>query len=90
VTGPRPPGRLETHTESDALSAAQPVSADWPTNRQTNLRDGNDTTASPFTAISQQWISPTLDGDIYGSPLFVGNKVEEEPAGLEEMWTSQP
>ena len=58
-----------------ALSAAQPVSADWPTNHQTNLRDGNDTTASPFTAISQQWISPTLDGDIYGSPLFVGNKV---------------
>src|SRR5689334_6715875 len=58
-----------------ALALALPVSADWPTNHQTNARDGNDTSANPFSAISQQWISLTLDGDIYGSPLVVGNKV---------------
>jgi hypothetical protein len=51
------------------------LAADWPTNHRTNARDGNDTSAIPFGAISQQWITPALDGKIYGSPLVVGNQV---------------
>jgi PQQ-like domain len=51
------------------------LAADWPTNHRSNARDGNDTSAVPFNAIGQQWISSVLDGHIYGSPLLVGNQV---------------
>jgi len=51
------------------------LAADWPTNHRSNLRDGNDQSAAPFSAIGQQWISSVLDGHIYGSPLVVGNQV---------------
>ena len=48
---------------------------DWPTNHRSNARDGNDQSAIPFSVITQQWITPVLDGQIYGSPLVVGNQV---------------
>ena len=51
------------------------ASTDWPTYHRTNNRDGNDASANPFSAISQQWISPVLDGHVYASPLVVGNQV---------------
>ncbi len=55
-----------------ALPAA---AADWPTYHRSNLRDGTDTSASPFSAMGQQWISPTLDGHVYAEPLVVGSQV---------------
>jgi hypothetical protein len=51
------------------------AAADWPTYHRSNLRDGNDTSAAPFSAIGQQWISATLDGHIYAEPLVVGTQV---------------
>ena len=51
------------------------ASADWPTYHGSNDRAGNDTSANPFSAIGQEWLSPTLDGDIYAQPLVVGNQV---------------
>ena len=51
------------------------ASADWPTHHRSNDRAGNDTSANPFSAIGQQWISSTLDGDVYAEPLVVGNQV---------------
>jgi polyvinyl alcohol dehydrogenase (cytochrome) len=51
------------------------AAADWPTYHRSNLRDGNDTSASPFSAIGQQWVSPTLDGHVYAEPLVVGTQV---------------
>jgi len=51
------------------------AAADWPTYHRSNLRDGNDTAAPPFSAIGQQWISATLDGQIYAEPLVVGTQV---------------
>jgi hypothetical protein len=61
-----------------ALLASLPLqatAADWPTYHRSNARDGNDTAGAAFNSIGQQWISPSLDGDIYGSPLVVGNQV---------------
>ena len=49
--------------------------ADWPTYHRGNARDGNDTAGDAFNSLGQQWISPTLDGDVYGNPLVVGNQV---------------
>ena len=54
---------------------ASAATSDWPTYHRTNQRDGNDTSASPFSGIGQQWISAPLDGDIYAEPLVVGNQV---------------
>jgi PQQ-like domain len=51
------------------------VAADWPTYHRSNLRDGNDVSGAPFSAIGQQWVSPTLDGNIYAEPLVVGTQV---------------
>ncbi len=51
------------------------ASTDWPTYHRSNLRDGNDLSGSPFSAIGQQWTSPTLDGHIYAEPLVVGTQV---------------
>ncbi len=51
------------------------AAADWPTYHRGNLRDGNDSATPPFSAIGQQWISPTLDGHIYAEPLVVGTQV---------------
>ena len=49
--------------------------ADWPTAHRSNDRAGNDSSANPFSAISQQWISAALDGHVYAEPLVVGNQV---------------
>src|ERR1700694_1011534 len=62
---------LSLSSGPSALAAAN----DWPTNHRTNARDGNDPSAIPFSAITQQWITPVLDGHIYGSPLVGGNQV---------------
>src|SRR4030081_777470 len=62
---------LTLSTGQFALAAAN----DWPTNHRTNARDGNDQSAIPFGNVTQQWITPALDGHIYGSPLVVGNQV---------------
>ena len=51
------------------------ATGDWPTYHRSNARDGDDTVAGPITRITQQWISPTLDGDVYGNPLVVGNQI---------------
>jgi outer membrane protein assembly factor BamB len=51
------------------------ASGDWPTYHRSNLRDGNDPSAPPFSAIGQQWVSSGLDGAIYAEPLVVGNQV---------------
>ena len=57
------------------VGALPAAAADWPTYHRSNLRDGNDTSTAPFSAIGQQWISPTLDGHIYAEPLVVGSQV---------------
>jgi len=54
---------------------AMAAGTDWPTAHRSNDRAGNDTSANPFSAIGQQWISATLDGHIYAEPLVVGNQV---------------
>ncbi len=51
------------------------AAADWPTYHRSNLRDGNDTSGVPFSAIGQQWVSPALDGHVYAEPLVVGTQV---------------
>src|SRR2546429_624078 len=72
-------GRLLFALMLAALSAGLPAqlatAADWPTYHRGNARDGNDTAGAAFNSLGQQWISPTLDGDVYGDPLVVGNQV---------------
>ena len=54
---------------------AAAASTDWPTYHRSNLRDGNDASAVPFSAIGQQWASSALDGHVYAEPLVVGTQV---------------
>src|SRR5256885_981021 len=49
------------------IAGPSAFAADWPTNHRTNTRDGNDTSANPFNAIGQQWISSVLNGKVYVS-----------------------
>ncbi|TMD03118.1 MAG: hypothetical protein E6J01_17045 [Chloroflexi bacterium] len=47
----------------------------WPTYHMDNTRSGNDVNEPALNAVSNQWTSPQLDGQIYAEPLVVGTTV---------------
>jgi polyvinyl alcohol dehydrogenase (cytochrome) len=50
------------------------ASADWPTYHGNNTRQGNDSTDQAVSGTAP-WTSVSLDGQVYGQPVIVGNQL---------------
>jgi outer membrane protein assembly factor BamB len=65
-----------TTTASSAPGATAPSAASWTTYFHDSGRSGFAADGPAVAAtVHRQWVSPTLDGDIYGQPLVVGDRV---------------
>jgi hypothetical protein len=58
-----------------ASSAALTPNGSWTTYHLNHSRTGYDSTLATVTSVAAGWVSPTLDGDIYGEPLVYNGVV---------------
>src|SRR5256885_6256766 len=60
---------VDSAAYKSATSAAITPNGAWTTYHHDNSRAGYDSTAAPAISATAGWVSPVLDGPIYGEPL---------------------
>jgi hypothetical protein len=67
-----PSGAVASAQPAPKSAMAAPITpnSSWTTYHRDSARTGYDSTASPAVSATTGWVSPLLDGPIYGEPLI--------------------